>query len=130
MEPGDGSLRNTLGVAQYRAGQWQSALETLTESDRLQSAQLGGSHPADLAFLAMAHLQLGQKEKAQGVLGRLREALKQTRWSRDAEARGFLQEAEALAKTSQDDEQEKKQPSPLEAEVKGEANWLKFERSW
>jgi WD40 repeat protein/tRNA A-37 threonylcarbamoyl transferase component Bud32 len=96
LEPGDGEMRNTLGVAQYRTGQWQAALGTLTESDRLQSAQLGGSHPLDLAFLAMTQQQLGQKEKAQAFLGRLRETMKQARWNQDAEAQAFFKEAQML----------------------------------
>jgi WD40 repeat protein/tRNA A-37 threonylcarbamoyl transferase component Bud32 len=96
LAPGTGALLNTLGVAQYRAGLFQPALESLTESDKIQAVGLKGSHPADLAFLAMAHYQLGQKDQAQTVLGRLRETMQQARWAKDVEARGFLQEAESL----------------------------------
>jgi len=96
LAPGTGGLLNTLGVAQYRAGLFQPALESLTESDKIQAVGLKGSHPADLAFLAMAHYQLGQKDQAQTVLGRLRETMQQARWAKDVEARGFLQEAESL----------------------------------
>jgi WD40 repeat protein/tRNA A-37 threonylcarbamoyl transferase component Bud32 len=102
VAPGNGELLNTLGVARYRAGQYPAALESLTESDRLQSPRYQGSHPADLAFLTMTYHALGQKEKAEAFLLRLREAMKQTRWARDAEARAFLQEAEALLRAPQD----------------------------
>jgi WD40 repeat protein/tRNA A-37 threonylcarbamoyl transferase component Bud32 len=102
LAPGNGELLNTLGVAHYRAGQYPAALESLTESDRLQSPRYQGSHPADLAFLTMTCHALGHKEKAEGFLARLREAMKQARWARDAEARAFLQEAEALLRAPQD----------------------------
>jgi hypothetical protein len=81
-------------VAQYRAGQYQAALETLTASDKAQSARLGGSHPADLAFLALAQHHLGHGEPARDALARLRDAVK-GRWARDAEAQAFLREAAA-----------------------------------
>jgi uncharacterized protein HemY len=99
LVPGSGELLNTLGVAQYRTGQYQAALATLTDSDKIQSARLKGSHPADLAFLAMAHQQLGHKDQAREVLGRLRQSIK-ARWSGDAEALAFLQEAEAMIKAT------------------------------
>jgi WD40 repeat protein/tRNA A-37 threonylcarbamoyl transferase component Bud32 len=99
LAPGAGELLNTLGVAQYRAGQYQAALETLTESDKIQAGQLHVSHPADIAFLAMANYQLGQKEQARAHLQRLRELMtnpKPINWSEDGEARAFQREAEAL----------------------------------
>jgi WD40 repeat protein/tRNA A-37 threonylcarbamoyl transferase component Bud32 len=102
VDPGNGELLNTLGVARYRAGQYPAALESLTESDRIQSARYKGSHPADLTFLAMTCHALGQKEKAEAFLGRLRDTMKQTRWAKDTEAQGFLQEAEALFRAPQD----------------------------
>lgn len=52
--------------------------------------------PANLAFLAMAQQQLGKKDEAKATLARLREIMKQERWAKDAEARGFLHEAEGL----------------------------------
>ena len=107
LAPGNGELLNTLGVARYRAGQYPAALEALTESDRLQSPRYQGSHPADLAFLAMTYHAFGQKEKAEAFLGRLRNTMKQSRWARDAEARGFLQEAETLLRAPQDTSKKK-----------------------
>jgi hypothetical protein len=95
LAPGDGSILNTLGVAQYRMGRYQEALATLTKSWQLNAGK-DGAVPADLAFLAMAQHRLGQKERAQAMLGRLRAAMKQPRWANDAEARGFLREAEAV----------------------------------
>jgi dipeptidyl aminopeptidase/acylaminoacyl peptidase len=95
LAPGDGNLLNTLGVAQYRAGMYDKAVATLTESEKLNAGE-DGAHPADLAFLAMAQHQLSKKERAQATLGRLREVMKQPDWAQNAEAQGFLREAEAL----------------------------------
>jgi tetratricopeptide (TPR) repeat protein len=53
--PSDGGYRNTLGVAEYRCGNYAEALKDLTESNRLNDER----QPADHYFLAMAHAQLG-----------------------------------------------------------------------
>lgn len=51
---------NTLGVAHYQAGQWSEAIVALEKS-----TQLGhGGTAMDGFFLAMAHWQLGHKDKA------------------------------------------------------------------
>jgi WD40 repeat protein len=102
LAPDRGDLLNTLGVARYRAGEYRAALEVLTDSDKIQSVRFQGSHPADLAFLAMAHHQLGEKAQAEEALGRLREAMKQPRWSREPETRAFAQEAESLFRSKSD----------------------------
>jgi hypothetical protein len=96
LQPGNGSFLNTLGVAQYRVGQYRDALTTLTQAEPLNAKQYKGSIPADLAFLAMAHYQLGQKDQATTALSRLRERMKEPRSAADAESQAFLREAEAL----------------------------------
>jgi serine/threonine protein kinase/Tfp pilus assembly protein PilF len=50
---------NTLGVAQYRAGNWKDAVAALE-----RSVKSGGSHGLDWFFLAMSHWRLGDKEQA------------------------------------------------------------------
>jgi hypothetical protein len=96
LEPQNGAYVNTLGVAQYRVGQYSAAVETLTRSEKLNATAANGSRPADLAFLAMAQYQLGHKEQAQATLARLREALTKSRWATNAESTAFLREAETL----------------------------------
>jgi WD40 repeat protein/tRNA A-37 threonylcarbamoyl transferase component Bud32 len=96
LAPGTGELLNTRGVAEYRAADYQAALVSLTESDRINTAKLHSSLPSDLAFLAMAHHQLQQKELAQAFLKRLRQTMQQPRWAQDDEARAFVREAESL----------------------------------
>jgi tetratricopeptide (TPR) repeat protein len=96
LEPKNGLYLNTLGVAYYRVGNSEKALETLLRSDQITKTESQGSIPADLAFLAMTHQQLGHPKEAQAELQRLRERMKDPPWAQNAEARGFLREAEAL----------------------------------
>jgi tetratricopeptide (TPR) repeat protein len=93
--PDNGYFINTLGVAQYRMGQYAEALETLTKSDKLNATK-NGSIPADVAFLAMVRYRLGQKEEANAMLVRLSAYLRDPRHIRDREAYAFLREAEEL----------------------------------
>jgi hypothetical protein len=48
------------------------------------------------AVLGMAQYRLGHKEQAQATLARLRDAMQKPEWAGNAEAQGFLREAEAL----------------------------------
>jgi WD40 repeat protein len=95
--PLDGDILNTVGVAQYRMRQFASALETLTQSEKINSAGPDGSQPAELAFLAMTQHQLGQTSEARATLARLRKAIEQdSQWADDTDAQAFLREAEVL----------------------------------
>jgi WD40 repeat protein len=76
-----GNYLTTLGLAQYRMGQYEAAVETLARAEKLRGMPANESHPADLAFLAMAQHQLGRKEQAQATLARLREALTKPQWA-------------------------------------------------
>jgi len=63
--------------------------------------RFGSSEPtADLAFLAMTHYRLGHRDTARTMLAQLRARLAGLQRSgfRDAEAQGFLREAESLIK--------------------------------
>ncbi|MEJ7639495.1 MAG: tetratricopeptide repeat protein [Singulisphaera sp.] len=64
LAPDQGKYRTTLGVAQYRAGQYRTALATLERAGRLSP-----DSPVVLAFLAMAHGRLDEKEQAHEALG-------------------------------------------------------------
>ena len=86
-------LRNTLGVARYRAGQYQQAAADLERSRTLNAERFGGSVPADLAFLAMARHRLGRRDEARETLGQLREAMSRRPWSDDEESRAIGDEA-------------------------------------
>ncbi len=94
--PNNGNYLNTLGVAQYRCGLYREALATLRRSDQLNRKRGGQSHPADLAFLAMAAQRLGQTKEAKTYLERLRAVMKNPEAEGGGESRAFLREAEAL----------------------------------
>jgi WD40 repeat protein len=104
-DPDSGERLNTLGVALYRVGQYQKALDTLLRADRLNSEAYSGSLSFDLAFIAMSHHQLGNREQAQVYLKRLRESIKEypTRSDYRAWSRIFLREAETLIEGKPDE---------------------------
>jgi tetratricopeptide (TPR) repeat protein len=97
----DGFILNTLGVAQYRAGEYEQAIQTLTRSLDLNAKANGGTpHPADVAFLAIAQHQLGRTDEARRLLGELRELAMLPVLAGNAEAQSFLREAEQLIEPS------------------------------
>jgi uncharacterized protein HemY len=96
LEPENCELLNTLGVAYYRVGNYEKALDVLVRSDKINALKDNGSRPADLAFLAMAHQQLGHAQEAEAKLRLLRERMKDPRFAQDAQAQGFLRQAEEL----------------------------------
>jgi tetratricopeptide (TPR) repeat protein len=58
--PANGNFLSTLGAAHYSAGNWKEALATLEKSMDLRK----GGDCFDWFFVAMAHWQLGEKDKA------------------------------------------------------------------
>jgi tetratricopeptide (TPR) repeat protein len=96
LEPENGNFLNTLGVACYRVGNYEKALDVLSRSDKINTLKDKGSRPKDLAFLAMAHEQLGHAREAEAKLQLLRERMKDPRWAEDTQAPGLLREAEEL----------------------------------
>lgn len=95
LQPDDGNALNTLGVAQYRVGEFETALATLTRSLKLNTVD-GVPQPTDLAFLAMTHHALGNAAEAKSLLDELRELAIQPKWKDDVDMQGFLREAEQL----------------------------------
>jgi tetratricopeptide (TPR) repeat protein len=88
--PADGEIWNTLGVAQYRVGNWQAAIAALDKSMELRN---GGSGE-DWFFLAMADYQLGKRDEARKWYDRA------VRWNnestRSEDMHRFQAEAEAM----------------------------------
>jgi tetratricopeptide (TPR) repeat protein len=92
LAPGSGRIWNTLGVAHYRAGEWQAAVAALEKSRELLAGQ---AESYNTFFLAMACWRLGDQERARRWYG---EAV---RWMEkhqphDEELRRFRGEAAAL----------------------------------
>ena len=95
-EPNDWNVLNTLGVAQYRVGDYEKALETLTRCEKSRADNHLEPAPENVAFLAMSLHQLGRPDEAKAALERLRALCKEERFAEDQEAQGFLAEAEQL----------------------------------
>lgn len=94
LAPDQGAYRNTLAVAYYRAGNYERSLKTLQ-----QSIQMQGMNPYDLGFVAMAHHQTGNVDKAKLAFTRLRKMIEDDKWKEDNEARRFFQEAATLLRS-------------------------------
>jgi hypothetical protein len=88
-----------LGAAQYRADQWQAAVESLTEADKVQN---GAGLSFYAFFLAMAHGQLGHAEEAHQWLSKAVEWMEKYAKD-DPELICFRAEAEALLGNKQPD---------------------------
>jgi non-specific serine/threonine protein kinase/serine/threonine-protein kinase len=55
---------NTLGLAEYRAGRWTEAIDSLNRAVQID----GNADPTNFFFLAMAHWRRGDKDEAQSFL--------------------------------------------------------------
>jgi tetratricopeptide (TPR) repeat protein len=75
LVPGMGAYWNTLGVAQYRAGDWKAAVEGLEKSCALS----GGGDAGDWLFLALAHRKLGHDDEARKAYDRAVEWLEKNK---------------------------------------------------
>ena len=95
-EPENGYLLTTLGMAYYRAGNYEKARDTLLRSDAINKTQHARAPVANLAFLAMTLEHLGHAKEAEAKFQLLRERMRDPRSAQAAEAQGFLREAEEL----------------------------------
>jgi WD40 repeat protein len=84
---------NTLGVARFRAGDDEGAVEMLEITDAHYSRGGGKAIPSNLAFLAMACERLGRTEEADRYFERLTALMADPRYAKDEECAGFLREA-------------------------------------
>src|SRR5262249_14151467 len=96
LKPDDGVYLMTLGVALYRSGEYEAALEALSRSEKINTATGKVPNPIGLAFLAMAQHRLGKPEAAKQTLARLRQAANDPRWTNHPESQSFAHEAERL----------------------------------
>jgi serine/threonine protein kinase/tetratricopeptide (TPR) repeat protein len=98
-EPEEGNNWNTLGVALYRTGAWDEAIEALTKSTELTR----GDYPpaSDWLFLAMAHWQKGDRAVARAWYDKAVAWLDRNR--PDEELTRFRAEAEALLRPGNPD---------------------------
>lgn len=89
-------MLNTIGVAQYRAGKFRAAVETLRRSRSLNE-KASPSAPEDNLFLAMSYQRLGETAEAQRLLSEIRPKIRmRPRNESEVAVLAFLREAEAL----------------------------------
>ena len=108
LSPENGNYRNTLGVALYRAEQWQEAIDTLEKA-----ITLGAEKPYSELFLAMAHWQLAQKDKARRWYEESLDWQTTNTGQVDTELQGFFVEAANLM-VSDGNKEEQQVDSPRE----------------
>ena len=72
LAPENGTYSTTPGVALYRVGCDQEAIDTLNRATALDTSNGGGPAPTKLAFLAMAHHRLGHAAESHAGLETLR----------------------------------------------------------
>jgi tetratricopeptide (TPR) repeat protein len=89
--PQSADYRNTLGVAHYRSGDDQAAVAELETAMTLR----GGGDSFDGFFLAMAHLRLGDRDRARTWFDRAVRGMDRHK-PHDDQLRRFRAEAEAL----------------------------------
>jgi len=96
LVPNDVYSLADLGLAQYRTGQYQAAVATMTQVYGLHGDAPIVPGASDLAFLALSLHRLGREPEAIAALSRLRQALKTPAYARSRLCQAFLHEAEAL----------------------------------
>ncbi len=70
LEPNDRFILVTLGFAQYRVGEYQDALTTLIQCEKMRVEAHLEPGPGRVSFMAMALNQLGRAEEARAALNR------------------------------------------------------------
>ena len=90
--PDDPEIWNTLGVAHYRAGSWESSEEALRRAIEIK----GESSAFDLLYLAMAQKRLGRHEDALASYERAGRAPQEYGQPRAEERRRVREEAAEL----------------------------------
>ena len=94
--PDDADALTTRGILHYRLADFALALATLEISAAYHADETRLGTPADLAFLAMVHHQLGNHDDARQMLAHLQEAMKDPRHALSKDNQLHLAEAEAL----------------------------------
>jgi tetratricopeptide (TPR) repeat protein len=92
LAPAKSAYWTTLGAAHYRAGSWKEAVAALEKSMSLRN----GGDGSEWFLLAMAHWQLGEKEKARTWFGRAVQWMDKNQPKKDALRRLRAEAAELM----------------------------------
>jgi WD40 repeat protein/serine/threonine protein kinase len=84
------------GVAFFRLGRYPEALTMLERVRPFDTAEYGGDTPIPMAYLAMAHHQLGHNREASSFIEKARESMSKHAWATNVWTRLASDEAEAL----------------------------------
>ena len=95
LDPKEGSYWNTLGVSQYRNGEWKAGIEALTKGMELRN----GGDGTDWFLLAMAHWRLGDKTQARSWYDKAVQWMEKNQ-PKEEELNRFRTEAAALLEVS------------------------------
>jgi WD40 repeat protein len=96
LDPGRADFETMRGVAQYRLGQFELALATLTRADELWRRHQRDSLPVTVAVLALTQHRLGKTAEAQANRKRLEALFARQEWSEDPEAHAYGREVEQV----------------------------------
>jgi serine/threonine protein kinase/tetratricopeptide (TPR) repeat protein len=91
----DPACVNTIGVAEYRAGQYEQSLKTLRRAVALRKRAKEADVVEDMAFIAMAQYRLGQAAEARKTLAYVVELMARGKAGLGDEVQ-FLKEAQTL----------------------------------
>ena len=92
------SYFNTLGAIQYRLGQYEAAIETLSKSLETKASETepSGPHPVALAFLTLCHHHAGHTDEAAQFRAQLNETMKNEMWVLNPELQTILVEVQSV----------------------------------
>jgi WD40 repeat protein len=96
LVPRSADFLSTLGLAQYRDGQFQAAIDTLTRAEQIRAGSDESLTAVDLALRTLSTHRLGLNNQARAALLRLRELDSRPEEARNTQERGFVNEAEKV----------------------------------
>ena len=96
LQPQKGIYVNTLGVAQYRVGEYEACIKTLKQSMGLNYKATGRPVISDFVFVAMAHFRTGNYEETTKAVEVARRFIRSAKRMISSENAAFAVEMEAL----------------------------------
>jgi WD40 repeat protein/serine/threonine protein kinase/tetratricopeptide (TPR) repeat protein len=96
LEPNDPPTLALLGLAKYRVGAYEDALEKLRTAEKLRADRGREDDPTTVAFIAMAYNRLDRADDAKVAMERLRDLFGQEQYDDDLGVLDSLIEAEML----------------------------------